>query len=591
MSIQSRIQAAGRALFGHAPASRGRVVRRSFDAALHGVFNAERAALLAGDTELAAAMKLASGLRITDKQERQAATAAGMFGNVFAARFDVAQTNSQNQDHWAMADGLASDAAANPMIRYVLRNRARYEVANNCYARGMVDSLTTDLIGTGPRLQMESGSDAADEWIETEFSRWMRATMFAEKLRTSAKAEIQDGEVFDLLISNPGLPTPVKLDIRPIEADQVRFVDISLLLSPSVDGIRFDDFGNPVSYHVLRIHPGYWSYATGYVGLPWEYDVWPAKFVLHSFRIDRPGQHRGLPQIMAALPLLAQIRRYILATLQAAETAADFAMFLKTPVAADGIAESGDTHQVVVPPEFDMFPLQRNIVTTLPDGYDIGQTKPNQPIDRIEDFIRVLLRQTARCTDMPYNVVSGDFSQGSYSESNLGYQGYFRRIDQWHKDREYGLLDRVFAAWLFEARSIRLGNGDFGTPYMPPALRAEIPNPTGNACDLPTHTWNWVTHEWAQPAQQADADQTNLRMGAETYARIWGRKGVDYRKAHHSNAKVLKLTDEQYIERVLIPNLLEKPQAAQASADPNAAQNDGATKPPAKKPEPVGAKK
>jgi len=34
--------------------------------------------------------------------------------------------------------------------------RARYEVANNAYARGIVLTLANDVIGTGPRLQMLS---------------------------------------------------------------------------------------------------------------------------------------------------------------------------------------------------------------------------------------------------------------------------------------------------------------------------------------------------------------------------------------------------------------------------------------------------
>ena len=554
--------------------------------ALGRVQNLERAALMAGDTELAAAMKLASGLPLTDPREQAAATSSGMFGNVFAARFDSALTTPDNANHWQMADGLAADAAANPMIRYILRNRSRYEAANNCYARGMIDAEATDLIGTGPRLQMETGDDTADEWLETEFATWMRATGLATKLRTMAKGEIQDGEVFALIISNPGLPTPVKLDVRPIEPDQVRFVDIALLTVPSVDGIRFDDYGNPVSYHVLRVHPGFWSYATGYIGFPWEYDVWPAKFVLHWFHSDRPGQHRGIPRLMAALPLLAQVRRYILAVLQAAETAADFAMWLRTPTAADDTVNSdGSNSPVEVPNPFDLFPLQRNIVTTLPDGYDIGQTKPNQPVDRVEEFIRVLLRQIARVRNMPYNVVSGDFSQGSYSESNLGNQGYFRQIDESHKEVEYSTLDRLLAAFLFEARDLRTGRGDFGAPYIPASVRAALGNLTGNACDLPLHTWNWVGHEWANPTQQAEADQRNLRMGNTSYSIVQGRQGRDYRKVHASMAKGLGLTIEKYREQVLLPNLLEKPQAGQVAPQDGAippAAPDPASKPSSK---------
>ena len=544
-------------------------VRRAIDfsrfkMSLGRVQNLERAALLAGDTELSAAIKLASGLPLSDNRECTVAVSSGMFGNVFhgqrnttlAARYDASLTTADNREHWGMADGLAIDAAANPMIRYVLRNRSRYEVANNSYARGMVDTISSDLIGPGPRLQMETGDDVADAWLEAEFSRWTRAVNLPEKLRTQVKAKVQDGEAFALQITNPGLPTPVKLDIRTIEADQVRFVDITLLTVPSVDGIRFDDFGNPVSYHILRVHPGFWSYATSYIGFPWEYDVWPARFVMHLFRHDRPGQHRGLPEIMPALALFAQLRRYTLAVLTAAETAADFSMWMKTPLSVDEI--NGDGDEIEVPNPFDLFPLQRNIVTTLPDGYDIGQTKSEQPVTTHEMFIRTILREVARCLSMPYNVVSGDFSQGNYSESNLGNQGYFRLLDETRKDLEYTELDRLLAAWLYEARDVRLGHGDFGAPYIPPNVRQALGKITNNACDLPHHTWNWVGHQWANPAQQADADQKNLRMGLDTWHRIWGRKGQDYRKAHASNAKALGMTIEQYQTEVLLPNMLEK---------------------------------
>src|SRR5690606_36836279 len=68
-------------------------------------------------------------------------------------RYDAAVTTDGNRRHWANADGLSADAAASPEVRRVLRNRARYEVANNSYARGIVRTLTTDLSGTAPGPQ------------------------------------------------------------------------------------------------------------------------------------------------------------------------------------------------------------------------------------------------------------------------------------------------------------------------------------------------------------------------------------------------------------------------------------------------------
>ena len=46
-------------------------------------------------------------------------------------KYDSALTSDNNRRHWANADGLSANAANSPEVRRILRNRARYEVANN----------------------------------------------------------------------------------------------------------------------------------------------------------------------------------------------------------------------------------------------------------------------------------------------------------------------------------------------------------------------------------------------------------------------------------------------------------------------------
>ena len=99
------------------------------------------------------------------------------------AKFDAAQTTPDNRKHWANADYFSADAAANPEVRRTLRSRARYEVANNSYARGIVLTLANDVIGTGPRLQMLLGDGenaGTNRTIEAEFGRWARAVGLGE---------------------------------------------------------------------------------------------------------------------------------------------------------------------------------------------------------------------------------------------------------------------------------------------------------------------------------------------------------------------------------------------------------------------------
>jgi capsid protein len=304
---------------------------------------------------------------------------------------------------------------------------------------------------------------------------------------------------------------------------------------------------------------------------------------MHWFRSDRAGQHRGIPEISPALALFAQLRRYSLAVLQAAETAADFAMWMKTPIAAD---DPGSDDEVNSPNEFDQFPLTRNIVTTLPDGYDIGQTKAEQPTTTYDMFVRAILREIGRVLKAPYRKMAGDSSQANFSSENHGELDWWRGIDETRKDLEYGSLDRLLAAWLFEARDVRIGNGDFGEPYMPAEVRQAIAKSlTREACDLPNHTWNWQAREWPNPDQEATADETNLRMGTDTFARIWGRKGQDYRKAHAVNAKALGLSIDEYRTKVLLPNMLSSPKASAETETEDVATKTASEEPvPAKKP-------
>lgn len=46
---------------------------------------------------------------------------------VLRARFDAAQTTTENARHWAMADSLSADAAGSADVRRKLRQRARYD--------------------------------------------------------------------------------------------------------------------------------------------------------------------------------------------------------------------------------------------------------------------------------------------------------------------------------------------------------------------------------------------------------------------------------------------------------------------------------
>jgi len=169
--------------------------------------------------------------------------------------FDSAKTTHENRRHWSAADGLSADAAASAAVRRTLRNRARYEVANNSYARGIVLTLANDTIGTGPRLQMLTDDDDTNRAIEREFACWSMAVGLPETLRTMRMARAQDGESFGILSTNPRVAHEIQLDVKLVEPEQVaspwgsadRTAATPGLLPSAIeqDGILLDSFGNP----------------------------------------------------------------------------------------------------------------------------------------------------------------------------------------------------------------------------------------------------------------------------------------------------------------------------------------------------------
>lgn len=306
------------------------------------------------------------------------------------ARYDAAATTADNRRHWVNADGLSANAANNPEVRCTLRNRARYEVANNSYARGIVLTLANDVVGTGPRLQMVTRDAEANRIVEREFGRWSAAVGLPEKLRTMRMARASDGEAFAILTSNEGSPSPINLDLRLVEAEQVCTPDLSPSQLNAVDGIVFDAFGNPVVYHVLKEHPG----SDRFVVNSLAYDPYPAASVIHYFRCDRPGQARGIPDITPALPLFAQLRRFTLAVLAAAETAADFAGILYTDAPAGGEAEAAEP--------FEPIELEKRALLTMPGGWKMAQMHAEQPSTGYTEFKKEILNEIARCLNMPF---------------------------------------------------------------------------------------------------------------------------------------------------------------------------------------------
>ncbi len=409
-------------------------------------------------------------------------------------RFDAAQTTNDNQKHWAGADGFSADLAASPEVRRQLRERSRYEVANNSYARGIVLTIANDTIGTGPRLQMLTDEPELNREIEHEFSAWSTAIHLPEKLRTMRMARCQDGESFAILATNPSIDHAIKMDVQLIEADRVTSELSFTNKSDEIDGIKLDAYGNPVSYRVLKNHPGGTS-----LNFNESARIIPADAIIHCFRSDRPEQHRGIPEITPALPLFAQLRRFTLAVITAAESAANFAGILYTDAPASGEADAVEP--------MDLIELERNMLLTMPGGWKMSQLDPKQPATSYAEFKKEILNEIARCLNMPFNIAAGNSSGYNYASGRLDHQTYYKAIRVDQAFIATTVLDRILRSWLTE---YLISKNQFVDRTLPP------------------HQWFWDGMEHVDPYKEANAQRLRLENNTTTLAYEYARQGRDW---------------------------------------------------------------
>ena len=425
------------------------------------------------------------------------------------ASFDAVQTTKDNMRHFSMADGLSADADANEKNRAVLRFRSRYEVLNNCYAKGIVQMLANDTIGSGPRLQFLSDDEKLNDMIEADFAAWAKEARLPQILRLMRIARCQDGETFAVIMTNPRMKSAVKIKLDVIEADRVHGEPNVDGDDTEVDGIRYDKYGEPVSYKVFKYHPG----DDKHFAVD-DFAVVPYEYMLHSFIKYRPGLHRGVPEIAAALPLFAYLRRYNLASVAAAELAADFAAILYTDSPANGESDEIDA--------LDSIQLERNMLLTMPAGWKMGQLDTKHPTATHGDEVKVILSEIARCICSTYGTVAGNFSGFNYASGRLDNQIYQKAILVDRTVWENEVLDRILDAWLREW-----------------SLATGISLPEDKS-----HEWFWDAFLHVDPTKEANAQAERLANMTTTLADEYAKEGKDYVKKLRQIAKERALMKE-----------------------------------------------
>ncbi|MDR1958899.1 MAG: phage portal protein [Planctomycetaceae bacterium] len=432
------------------------------------------------------------------------------------ARYDAAETTRTNAKYWSRTDALSANAAASPKIRKILRERSRYEIANNSYASGLLLTLTNDMIGTGPKLQLLHPDPQISRYVEDSFYAWSCEVGLVDMLTMLKMSYERDGESFAIMSTNRRVEHAVKLDFKVIEADQCTTPYLSPFEENEIDGIEFDHFDDPVSYNFLKYHPGDVGY--NLANAFGEYEKYPARQVLHYFKPLRPGQLRGLPPGLSTLELFAQLRRATLAVMRAFEIAAMVAGVIETSLPNLEFDEV-DTGELTN--------LTPGALITLPAGYKMSQLKAEQPVTTYKMFKDEILCEIGRCRNVPYNVIACRSDGYNYASGRLDFQIYSRtiRIEQFRMG--VSIVNRIFNEWAKEAMEVD-----------PDLWGVDLRNTR--------RQWYWDGSEHVDPVKEAQAQEIKLRNNLTTLALEWSKSptGNDWERMIEQRAKEVERLKE-----------------------------------------------
>lgn len=377
----------------------------------------------------------------------------------------------------------------------VLRARSRDLVRNAPLAGGAINSMVTNVVGTGLSLQSRIDAAAlgmdeavADAWqarAEREFRLWAESTdcdvtrtqNFYGLQALAFRSALESGDVFALMpaVQRPG--APYALAVQLIEADRVCNPDSRPDTARLVAGVEMDALGAPVRYHIASRHPGGFSRAKS---MQWTaVDAFGAntgrRNVIHLFDRRRPGQSRGVPVLAPVVEPLKQLGRYTDAELQAAVISGAFAVFVKMDPEAFSELFAGDAGDAYMQSatkwdgSLDTATLDGpgKAINLLP-GETVESANPGRPNSEFDPFCQAIIRQIGAALEMPFEVLIKHFT-ASYSAARaalLDAWRFFRGRRDWLASY---FCQAIYELWLDEA----VATGRLAAPgyFVDPAIR------------------------------------------------------------------------------------------------------------------------
>lgn len=467
----------------------------------------------------------------------------------------------------------APTASANALLGNLatLRDRSRAATRNDGYAKGAVEKLVTNVIGTGVKPLSQAPDPAVREAIHRAWLQWTDecdadGQLDFYGLQTQAvRAWFEGGDVFVRLrarLPQDGLTVPLQLQVLEPELCPHAYTDWPRRIRA---GIEFSPIGRRVAYHFHPSRPEHDDFdASRLVRVP-------ADTVAHVYDPVRPGQLRGLPILTQALVALHELLKYADAVLLRQQVGNLFAAFVTRQNATGDLEPLHPLTGQELPTAADGQPflsLEPGLVQELGAGEEVTFSNP-PTADGYAEFMSQKLYEVAAATGVPYELLTGDMSRVNDRTVRVILHEFRRRIQAWqHQVVVFQFCRKVWRAWMDAAW-----------------LAGALPLPA----DYITNPEPWLVVKWIpqgwpylHPLQDVQAATQGIQAGLTSRSAEVAARGED--------AEVIDAEQKDDNTRADAGGLRYTSDGRQATAAA-APASTVATDPEAPEPTPAGAQK
>ncbi len=337
-----------------------------------------------------------------------------------------AAAKGRRTDGWKTS-GSSANAETRSGIG-ITRNRARALVRDNPYAARAVSVIASNMVGYGIKTTIQTPNKKASKPLQDGWNAWAESTQCdVDGLHNlyglqelAARCIVEAGEVIIRRAwrsPKDGLSVPMQIQV--LEPD---YIDTNKEGSTTggntiIQGIEFDKRGRRVAYWLFDSHPGdTHSFRFGIESKRVLVDD-----IIHVHRMDRPGQVRGITWLAPVVIRLRDFDEYEDAQLVRQKIAACFTAFVYENEAGESTGASKE-------PLVDR--MEPALIQRLGPGENVTLASP-PGVSGYAEYASVTLHAIATGIGVPYEALTGDYSQVNFTSGRMGKADFHAMLDAW----------------------------------------------------------------------------------------------------------------------------------------------------------------